>query len=208
MIPIISQLTDLVDFVIQSLFFVLIKIFELFCNLIECFFKISAILIRLCAKIESLLDSSTLCLLKWTEIFIKFLVIQYERVFQVIISVYSSIDFHQFAITLIFLALFYFIYSRKEFILKIFKKKMIRDGRETTAFENERLMCICCICGVNYRTVLLMPCKHFCMCQFCYNIGYTTISTREYEEGEGSITKITKCPICRSFIYDSISVYN
>ena len=88
------------------------------------FFLIYAILIRFCAKNESILESSALCLLNWIEIFIKFLVIQYERVIKVVINVYCLIDFHQLAITFIFLALFYFTHSRKQCIWNIFKRTL------------------------------------------------------------------------------------
>jgi hypothetical protein len=209
MIPIISEFTDLVDYLIQSLFLLFSKIFELSCNLIECLFKIYAILIRFCAKIEYFLDSSKLFLVHSFDVFVKIFVIQYERFIQV--------DFHHFfkivPYVVFILTLFYLIYSQKQVILRFFKISRSEATNRIELIENERLMHICCICGENYRTVLLMPCKHLCMCQFCYNIGYTTVTTRERDfygltSERDLIHKKTKCPICRSFIYNSITVYN
>lgn len=50
----------------------------------------------------------------------------------------------------------------------------------------------CIICREHYKCVLLLPCKHLCLCQTCY------ASLRNYNR---------KCPICRKNIQRTMKVY-
>lgn len=47
---------------------------------------------------------------------------------------------------------------------------------------------ICCICLMNPRNRLLLPCSHMCVCEDCAH-------------------RIEQCPICRSEIFDVYKIY-
>lgn len=229
MIPVISQLTELVECTIGYLIIVLAILFDVLCNLIEFLFNFFAILIQLSAKIECFLNFLTAFVFNFVKECLNFVLVQYEIISQCIFFVYNLFDLNIFAQVLsylfFFLTILYFLHINKNFIITRFNKKKKQKPKlifkeneslenKIECYENERLMYICCICGDNLRTVLLMPCKHLCMCQFCFNLGYTTTELSSTEDdlfdytSEGMIEKKTKCPICRSFINNSISIYN
>lgn len=51
---------------------------------------------------------------------------------------------------------------------------------------------ICVICQDNLRTILLLPCRHLCLCQVCFR------QLRRYRH---------ECPVCRQAIHQTIQVY-
>jgi len=56
----------------------------------------------------------------------------------------------------------------------------------------------CCICLIDARTVLCLPCRHMCLCETCSsNQSYISQATRGEET----------CPICRSDVTSKISVF-
>ncbi|GMH57495.1 hypothetical protein TL16_g02395 [Triparma laevis f. inornata] len=65
------------------------------------------------------------------------------------------------------------------------KEKLIMDRMNN---EEEKRMCV--ICQTSPKTVLLMPCRHMCLCQVC---------SRHNE--------LVKCPLCRQKITQKIDVY-
>ncbi|GMH51393.1 hypothetical protein TrST_g4603 [Triparma strigata] len=65
------------------------------------------------------------------------------------------------------------------------KEKLIKERMST---EEEKRMCV--ICQTSPKTVLLMPCRHMCLCQVC---------SRHNE--------LVKCPLCREKITQKIDVY-
>jgi len=70
---------------------------------------------------------------------------------------------------------------------KIVKQKelMIRNKLSS---EEEKMTCV--ICQIETKTVLLMPCRHLCVCKDC--------SLRH---------EMDKCPLCRQPVRDKIDVY-
>ena len=50
---------------------------------------------------------------------------------------------------------------------------------------------LCCVCVEYSRSVLLLPCRHLCVCENCANSPQLN----------------SKCPVCRSSILDTIKVY-
>lgn len=49
---------------------------------------------------------------------------------------------------------------------------------------------VCVVCQTDAKTVLLMPCRHMCLCKNC-----------------SSRSEMTKCPLCRVAITERIDVY-
>ena len=48
----------------------------------------------------------------------------------------------------------------------------------------------CCVCLTNQRDVLLLPCKHLCMCSYCSNLNL-----------------FMKCPLCLQEIHEKMCVF-
>ena len=61
---------------------------------------------------------------------------------------------------------------------------------------------LCTICKTEQKCVVLMPCRHFCVCQQCSLLlqdnSFSSISTPSLP---------STCPICRSEISDYVSIY-
>ena len=53
----------------------------------------------------------------------------------------------------------------------------------------------CCICMENDKSVLLLPCRHLCVCVSCYN-------------GSHGRQPLQSCPICRARVEDTVFVYS
>lgn len=58
--------------------------------------------------------------------------------------------------------------------------------------EIEREDKLCVICHDRFKCVLLLPCRHFCLCQICIDIVRQTDPN---------------CPLCRKYVTDSLRVY-
>jgi len=58
--------------------------------------------------------------------------------------------------------------------------------------EQEREDKLCIVCHDHLKCVILLPCRHFCLCQTCVSIIRETDSS---------------CPLCRRFVTDSMKVY-
>ena len=52
----------------------------------------------------------------------------------------------------------------------------------------------CCVCQDQKKTILLLPCRHLCICQTCSDATGTS--------------KLSKCPVCRSTIVEKLKVYS
>jgi hypothetical protein len=59
---------------------------------------------------------------------------------------------------------------------------------EHTTNDQSRM---CCICLTSPKCVVLMPCKHLCVCESCFN-------------GSDTGHRLTDCPICRCGIDNHI----
>lgn len=59
--------------------------------------------------------------------------------------------------------------------------------------EREREGKLCVICQDNLKCFILLPCRHFCLCQICMQILAESNPV---------------CPICRHYVYDNLKIYN
>lgn len=50
---------------------------------------------------------------------------------------------------------------------------------------------LCCICKDNQKTILLLPCRHLCLCEHCANLPI-----------------VSSCPVCRAAISERLQVYS
>ena len=57
--------------------------------------------------------------------------------------------------------------------------------------ESQNAQQLCIICCELPKAVVLMPCRHMCLCETC-----------------GHMEKITVCPMCRKQISQRISVFS
>ena len=69
------------------------------------------------------------------------------------------------------------------------KEKVLR---QCLSQEEENRACV--ICQVRPKSVLLMPCRHLCICQECVNMSSPAL--------------LQKCPLCRQVIIEKIQVYS
>lgn len=65
------------------------------------------------------------------------------------------------------------------------KKELIQ---KQFGLEKEQKLCV--VCQVQEKTILLLPCRHLCLCENC-----------------SSRTTLSDCPLCRDTIQDKIRVY-
>jgi RING finger protein 26 len=62
---------------------------------------------------------------------------------------------------------------------------------EATNSSNEHNSC--CICKENPKSMLLLPCRHICLCEEC---------GENFHNG-----RLENCPVCRQMIRDILRVY-
>jgi len=68
---------------------------------------------------------------------------------------------------------------------KIEKRKKDQLEEIEKQYKSQKL---CCICFEREKNILLLQCKHVCVCSNC-------------------VTTLTMCPICRSNISSNIQIY-
>lgn len=77
-----------------------------------------------------------------------------------------------------------------------FKEKSEEQQRNNETLlrelQREREESLCVICHDNKRSIILLPCKHLCLCDLC---AHAILRTRMI------------CPICRAYIHKSLQVY-
>jgi RING finger protein 26 len=61
--------------------------------------------------------------------------------------------------------------------------------------EREKDKRLCVICQDNVTNILLMPCRHVCMCQQCLN---------KIRQGR---VQLAQCPLCRTHIQSTLEVF-
>ena len=69
----------------------------------------------------------------------------------------------------------------------------LRQQQAEAMDEDSRQNALCCICRESPKTILLLPCKHLCVCEECC---FSLMATPR-----------TKCPVCRGGVVDSLRVY-
>lgn len=70
-------------------------------------------------------------------------------------------------------------------------RKITKELERTKQASEENMQC--CICRDEPKTVLLLPCRHLCLCEAC---------AQHLDRG-----LLTECPVCREYINDKIKVY-
>ena len=76
-------------------------------------------------------------------------------------------------------------------------EKELKTGLERISKERARRLqdrmepSLCVVCMENQKTVLIMPCRHLCLCRDC-----------------SSLSNMTNCPLCRKLIEDRIAVFS
>ena len=78
---------------------------------------------------------------------------------------------------------------------KVEKAKLLsieRKERELADSKSSSEQSLCCICRDAVKTILLMPCRHLCLCENCSNA---------LKRRRGN------CPVCRQVVVDCIKVY-
>lgn len=68
-----------------------------------------------------------------------------------------------------------------------------RDRKESSGRSNEAVGTdtLCCVCYDKPKSMLLLPCRHLCLCSHC-----------------SLLDAVRTCPICRSRIQDRIEVFS
>jgi hypothetical protein len=229
----VSELVDLIECSIDYSTTFLDIFFKLTFTVVNILFNISTNLIGLIEKTECFIESIICSIVNISKCCSNFFTSSYDRLtnfFLLILHFFDFVFIFKFlSFSILSLTSAYIIVKYKKKFIDLFKTKpkiavvpseiIISETtleKRIEKFENERLMYICCICGEHFRTILLMPCKHLCMCQVCFNIGYTTTASLSANSemslfsnsSAGLILKNTKCPICRSYINYAISIYN
>ena len=76
------------------------------------------------------------------------------------------------------------------------KRQMRAKEEEDSASNGQRFSSssLCCICQDAAKSVLLLPCRHLCLCQICVLQG-------------GRQTMIEMCPICRETVTEHLRVF-
>jgi len=105
-----------------------------------------------------------------------------------------------FLVSLCFLLFFILIltcyYKHKIYMLKLRNDQL----------EKNQIVYMCCICRYDTSSVLLMPCKHLCVCLRCFYMLKKNDSQYNSRENDQN-TQRNCCPMCRTQIVDSIRVY-
>lgn len=86
-----------------------------------------------------------------------------------------------------------------EQVSKTSKKKPRPENRCVEAPSSEADTKTCCICLENPKCVVLMPCKHLCVCDACGGTGS--------EDSKRDSNLLKTCPICRETIKQRIKVF-
>jgi RING finger protein 26 len=60
---------------------------------------------------------------------------------------------------------------------------------EVCSVKSQRM---CVVCQEREKTVVLMPCRHLCLCDVC---------------GDAASSQVKACPLCRRQIVNKINVY-
>ena len=66
--------------------------------------------------------------------------------------------------------------------------------------EEKNSLKICCICLTELSNVLLLPCKHLCICETCIQL------LKEIRLKEAHTT-VLNCPMCRSLVQTELKVF-
>jgi hypothetical protein len=74
---------------------------------------------------------------------------------------------------------------------------------------------LCCICRESPKCILLLPCKHVCMCSACAEqclvLPYSSGSGSGSSSGSGAnvaaAARLKCCPVCRGHVLDFLRIF-
>ena len=95
--------------------------------------------------------------------------------------------------------------------LKATKEEMQRRQLQQTSKSSDKTSAgssnnnnnLCCICLDAPKSVLVLPCKHFCVCANCVRGG-----TNGGGGGGPAARTLRQCPVCRAAVQDIMHVYS
>lgn len=82
------------------------------------------------------------------------------------------------------------------------KVKEIRDNQAQKLSAS-----LCVVCRSEQKSVLVMPCRHLCMCSGCSKALSKGGTWEQVEEPDRPIKTQPACPVCRGNVYELVSVY-
>lgn len=99
--------------------------------------------------------------------------------------------------------------ARKELLVCFHAKKSQFHEQEKEKQANQAAdQNLCCICLENTKSVLLMPCRHLCVCQVCSE-GPPESPTRGSRYSEAAHRRhIKSCPVCRAAVDECLKVFS
>lgn len=85
-----------------------------------------------------------------------------------------------------------------------FKHKIYLLQSRNKVLERNQIIYMCCICRYEHSNVVLLPCKHLCVCLRCF---YMLKKNDNQTVSIGNEANSNCCPMCRTKIEDSIRIY-
>lgn len=90
-----------------------------------------------------------------------------------------------------------------------YKHKVYMLKLRNSTLEKNQIVYMCCICRYDTSNVLLLPCKHLCVCLRCfYMLKKNEINrTNSTAENNDQNTPKNCCPMCRTDVTDHIRIF-
>ena len=73
----------------------------------------------------------------------------------------------------------------------------LEDSNNNRKINEKSSSCACCICQDLISDILLLPCKHVCICSQCFQDANLNV-----------LTRVKNCPICRNRFRQSLKIFN
>lgn len=96
--------------------------------------------------------------------------------------------------------------ARRELITRIVTRKrellQAAKDKETAKVADQNL---CCICMEAAKSILLLPCRHLCVCEVCSQ--GSPLSPERLLRGSAAPRRIQSCPVCRAAVAECLKVF-
>lgn len=86
------------------------------------------------------------------------------------------------------------------------KARKIRDIKIQQSMGDELERKLCVACYTHERTVLMLPCKHLCMCDGCSSLLMSTAAEDARRSRQEDLKP--RCPVCRADVNQLMSIFN
>lgn len=98
-----------------------------------------------------------------------------------------------------------FRFARREMTLNftVAKGNLLKAAKSAAAEKDEQNLC--CICQEAVKSILLMPCRHLCVCQVCSEGPPVSGNPRSPRSQRPRM--LQSCPVCRATITECLRVY-